>query len=271
MRVSCGVLALLSCLLVPAAGAAKATKKPGAAAPAPELPLAPLVPPPAADDAKVLTATQADAAPAPSAETAAPAAFDAAAAPRERFSVAPRAGLFVPRGALGLGPLVGLEAGVVLPIEGVGAFVDERLSVVAAGGWVVTDLSAPAIVPGRGYDAGFMQRTSVVPGELVLRWRLPLPASAPVELAAEAGFGLLGTWTTFRSFSKEEEQVDVAPAFVGALQLELPAGPGRALLRVADLEATAELGPLGPAAGAVGESSLSGLALALGYVVPFGG
>jgi len=263
--------ALLCALCTPAA--AKGAKKKAAAPPPPpppaELPIAPLVAPPIEE--KTIVATPVDAAPAvPAAQIAAPAAEPAPTTARALFQLGPRAGLYVPRGALSLGPLAGVELGYVLPLSELHPAIDRRFTLIAAASWVETGLAEPALVPGRGLDAGFTQRSALVPLEAALRYRLPLPDDLGLEVAAEAGFGLFGTWTTFRSFSTTTQQQDFAPGFVGALQAELPLGPGRALLRVSDFEASAELGPLGPAAASTGEPSFAGLAVALGFVFPLG-
>lgn len=261
------VAAALCTLGAPSGALAKKKAAPAKPAPAPDpVPLAPLAPPPIEE--KTIVATPVDAGPAAAVPVAEVTTTPAQVEARAPLQLAPRAGLYIPRGALGLGPLVGAEVGWTLPITGVAEAIDQRFTLVLAGSWIETGLQEPALVPGRGYDAGFSQRSALVPAELALRWRLPI--DAPVELHVEAGFGLFATWTSFRSFSTTTEQSDLAPGFVGAAQAELPLGPGRALLRVSDFEASAELGPLGPGLTATGEPSFAGLAVALGYVVPLG-
>ncbi len=258
--------AALCALMAPSGALAKKKAAPPPPPPPPaEIPLAPLTPP---IEAKTILASPVDAGPAaatPAAEVTAPIA---PAEERAPFQLAPRVGLYLPRGALGLGPLVGAEVGWTLPISGVAEAIDQRFTLVLAASWVETGLAEPSLVQGRGYDAGFSQRSALVPMELGLRWRLPI--DVPLELHVEAGFGLFATWTSFRSFSTTTEQSDLTPGFVGAAQAELPLGPGRAVLRVADFEASAELGPLGPGLQATGEPSFAGIAVALGYVVPLG-
>lgn len=201
------------------------------------------------------------AAPAPAAQPApvARVSAKAPASPAEppRFRIGLRLGSFVPRTELAAGPLGALEAAYLLPFEPL----RNRLRVSLSAGYVSVAQRSQKIVPGRGFDQGFIQRTTIVPIELAATWDLLVPAAGSPGVAAGVGYGLYPTSTQFTAFNTPTTERAAGQAAFAVARGSLPLGPGLVFLDVRYAEARASLGPLGD----VGTSDLSGFALAAGY------
>lgn len=185
-----------------------------------------------------------------------------AASPRPRpepspFRVGARIGTFVPRTELAAGPLVALEGSYLLPVEPL----RDRLWLSLSVGFVSVAQRSQKVIPGRGFDQGFLQRTRMVPIELSASYDVLVPHSGLPGLSVGAGYGLYPTWTEFTAFNTPTTERAAGHAAFAVARGSLPLGTGLAFLDVRYTEAHASLGPLGD----VGTSNLSGFAFAAGY------
>jgi hypothetical protein len=176
-----------------------------------------------------------------------------------RFHVAARAGSFVPRTELGAGPVVAIEAAYLLPIDGL----RDRLWLSLAVGFMSVAQRSQKIVPGRGLDAGFLQRTRIVPIELGAIYDILPPLPGTPGLSAGAGYGLYPTSTEFTAFNSPTTEHGTGHAVFLFGRGSLPLGSGLVFIDVRYAEAHVRLGPLGD----VGTSDLSGFAFTAGYSV----
>lgn len=182
--------------------------------------------------------------------------------PRVGISVAVRAGVFVSFQELGAGPAFGLSAAIDLG-DAMGVLPAGQLELRADIGWSRLSYTRPAIVPGRGFDAGFTQESYLVPVALLGVWHLSL--GPDVDLYFAAGGGFVWDETRFTAFSAPADARSVGPQGLFGAGLQVPAGAGRVgfelLMRVSGVD----LAPLGP----VGDESLTGLDLAAFYRFDF--
>jgi hypothetical protein len=174
-----------------------------------------------------------------------------------RFRVGVRAGSFVPRTELAAGPFVALEAGYLLPLERL----HDRLWLSLSVGFISVAQRSQKIIPGRGYDQGFLQRTRIVPIELSAIYDILRASPGSPGLSAGAGYGLYPTSTEFTAFNTPTTERAVGQAGFVLVRGSLPLWTGLVFLEVRYAEARASFGPLGN----VGTSDLSGLTLAAGY------
>ena len=172
----------------------------------------------------------------------------------KRFRIAPRVGILIPRTELRVGPVVGADFGVVVPIDAM----KNRLKVQLGGGYASTRHKGPKLVPGRGLDDAFIQNTSLIPLELLATFDV---LTAPLTLTFGAGYGFYITRTEFQDLGSTQQQNAVASALVLNGRAMLPAGPGGFFLDIRHAELKANLGTLG----SVATSTFSGTSFALGY------
>ncbi len=194
---------------------------------------------------------------------AAPAAEGARAqGPARTFTLTPWVGAYVPLYKLSVGPAAGVTFALDLKALGLDlgrTRLDLRLDL----GWARVIESGPAIVPGRGLDAGFTQDSHLVPGSLALSWHLA--PSASVRPFVLAGLGTVWTQTHFTAFSAPVSDRAFGLLGVFGAGLGFQAGPGELGLEVLVDVAGVDLGPLGP----VGETTLSGVRADARYALRF--
>ena len=228
------------------------TKKP---APAPKA-VPPPPPPPKGYERIQAYGDRTEAAAAPAAEGA------RAQGPARTFTLTPWVGAYVPLYKLSVGPAAGVTFALDLKALGLDlgrTRLDLRLDL----GWARVIESGPAIVPGRGLDAGFTQDSHLVPGSLALSWHLA--PSASVRPFVLAGLGTVWTQTHFTAFSAPVSDRAFGLLGVFGAGLGFQAGPGELGLEVLVDVAGVDLGPLGP----VGETTLSGVRADARYALRF--
>lgn len=215
---------------------------------------------PGAPASKPLTSLQAAPGAANAAARPQPATDAAALAHRtepQRFRIGLRAGAFVPRTELATGPFVAIEAGYLPPIAALG----DKLRLTLSLGFVSVSQRSQKIIPGRGFDQGFVQRTRIVPIELSAGYEILAPRAGVPGFSAGGGYGLYPTWTEFTAFNTSTTESAAGHAIFAFARGSLPFGPGLVFLDMRYSEAHAALGQLGD----VGTSDLSGFAFTAGY------
>lgn len=204
--------------------------------------------------------------PAPAAAATSPVAAPASSSstlvakpPAHRFRIGARAGSYLPRTELAAGPLGALEASYLLPIVALHDRVWLSLSV----GYLSVAQRSAKIIPGRGFDQGFLQRTRVVPIEVYATYDIFVPRPGMPGLSAGAGYGLYPTTTEFTAFNSPVTERAAGQAVFAVARGALPLGIGLFFLDFRYAEAHAGLGALGN----VGTSDLSGFAFSAGYSI----